>query len=86
MSNILLGAFAKHVSYSVFGSHLAAGFVKCDKVQATTWPRLLVLFRQGFAYFICLVPGTLLSTSIAFSIALSIASYLNDMNITWTYG
>ena len=36
-------------------------------------------------YLICLVPVTLLCASPAASTALSVASYLYGMNITWTY-
>ena len=37
-------------------------------------------------YLICLVPGTLPCASPAANTAQSVASYLNGMNITWTYG
>ena len=83
--SILLGAFANPVLFS-FWFHWAAGFVKSDRVHATTWPSLISLFRQGFAYLIYLVPGSFPCLSPAFSTALSVASYLYGINVIWTYG
>ena len=41
--------------------------MKSNRVQATTWPALLGLFRQGFKYLISLVPSYLPCESPAFS-------------------